>query len=901
MADDYLMHYGRGHLDGGHSGRYPWGSGDDPNQRYSSFLDRDNDLKRQGFSEKERAEAFGVTMRELRAMRSQATNNVKSAQREQVLRYREQGMSAKAISEKMGLSESRVRNWLKQDTTQTVSAEKLEKTKDILRKEIAEKNYIDVGEGVDSIVGVNRSKLDTAVKALEEEGYIRKTIRIPQVSDYNKKTTLTVLAKPGTTIQELYDHRSEIGIVGEKVSNDGKNVYGLKPVKSISSKRVMIRYAEDGGKNMDGVIELRRGAEGLDLGNSRYAQVRIGVDGTHYLKGMAIYSDDLPKGVDIRFNTNKHRGTPMIDSDKGVLKPMKVTANGKIDQDNPFGSMIKPGGQRGYLNIVREEGEWDTWSRTLASQMLSKQSLQLAKQQLNISKQLANEEFHEINSLTNPTVRKHYLLDFADSCDSAAVRLKAAPLPRQTSQVILPLTSIKENQIYAPSYRNGEHVVLIRYPHGGQFEIPELVVNNNVREARRIFKGRAATDAVGIHPKVAERLSGADFDGDTVVVIPNNPRPNGSKPIQTKKALAGLKDFDPSSAYPGYKGMKVISEAAKQNQMGIVSNLITDMTLKGATDQELERAVKHSMVIIDAKKHKLDWRRSYSDQGIAELQRKYQSKPNGKTGASTIISQAKSPVDVPQRSVERYRIDPDTGEKIYRYTGRTKKNAKGEDILRTTRSTKMAEAKDARTLMSKNPVAMERVYADYANYMKAMGNAARKEAYHIQERDYHTAEAAQARRVYKNEIASLDAKIRLAKRNLPKERKAQAIANSIYQSKIRENPSILDDADSKKKVKQLALRRGREIVNKDEDTKIRPTAREWEAIQAGALGKNKQREILRFGDEDYIKKLAMPKQQTAMTPARIARAKAMANRGYTWDEIAKRLGVSASTVRKAVG
>ena len=28
-----IKHYGKGHLDGGHSGRYPWGSGDNPKQR----------------------------------------------------------------------------------------------------------------------------------------------------------------------------------------------------------------------------------------------------------------------------------------------------------------------------------------------------------------------------------------------------------------------------------------------------------------------------------------------------------------------------------------------------------------------------------------------------------------------------------------------------------------------------------------------------------------------------------------------------------------------------------------------------------------------------------------------------------------------------------------------------
>ena len=49
------------------------------------------------------------------------------------------------------------------------------------------------------------------------------------------------------------------------------------------------------------------------------------------LKGMAVYSDDLPDGVDVVFNTNKKQGTPTGD----VLK--KITN----DPENPFGSLIK--------------------------------------------------------------------------------------------------------------------------------------------------------------------------------------------------------------------------------------------------------------------------------------------------------------------------------------------------------------------------------------------------------------------------------------------------------------------------------------------------------------------------------------------------------------------------------
>lgn len=120
-------------------------------------------------------------------------------------------------------------------------------------------------------------------------------------------------------------------------------------------------------------------------------------------------------------------------------------------------------------------------SKNLSSQFLSKQPIQLIKKQLDLTYADAADEFSEICSLNNPTVKRKLLLDFADECDSAAVHLKAAALPRQSTQVILPLNAMKETEIFAPNYRDGEKVVLIRYPHGGTFEIPELTVNNKTR------------------------------------------------------------------------------------------------------------------------------------------------------------------------------------------------------------------------------------------------------------------------------------------------------------------------------------------------------------------------------------------------------------------------------------
>ena len=319
-----------------------------------------------------------------------------------------------------------------------------------------------------------------------------------------------------------------------------------------------------------------------------------------------MYSDDMPDGADIVFNTNKHTGTPKMD----VLKKIQD------DPDNPFGALIKANGQSHYIdadgneklsaiNKLKEEGDWDKMSKNLSSQFLSKQPIQLIKKQLDLTYADAADEFSEICSLNNPTVKRKLLLDFADECDSAAVHLKAAALPRQSTQVILPLNAMKETEIFAPNYRDGEKVVLIRYPHGGTFEIPELTVNNKNPTAVSVL-GKNIRDAVGINPKVAERLSGADFDGDQVVVIPTG----GRVKIQSTPALKDLKDFDPKTDYSteGKTGVRLLAKgAATQRQMGEISNLITDMTLKGATEPEIARAVKHSMVVIDAAKHKLDY------------------------------------------------------------------------------------------------------------------------------------------------------------------------------------------------------------------------------------------------------------------------------------------------------
>ena len=56
LNGDELMHYGVKKR----SGRYPWGSGDNPYQHSGDFLSRVQELKKQGLSEKDIVESMGL-------------------------------------------------------------------------------------------------------------------------------------------------------------------------------------------------------------------------------------------------------------------------------------------------------------------------------------------------------------------------------------------------------------------------------------------------------------------------------------------------------------------------------------------------------------------------------------------------------------------------------------------------------------------------------------------------------------------------------------------------------------------------------------------------------------------------------------------------------------------------
>lgn len=888
---DELMHYGVKRR----SGRYPWGSGKEPYQHSGDFLSRIEGLQKDGFSEKEIAEMVGLSTTDLRMQIRVANHERRALEADRARSLRDDGLSLNEIAREMGYAnDSSIRSLLNENTA--ANKNKARNTADILKKELEEKGVLDVGAGAELELGVSSGVMKEALFILETEGYKRVGIGLQQVTNPGKQTTTEVIAKtdkdPKDLQRELYADPSLIKAVGNYHSVDGGNTYNkIEYPASVDSKRVSICYGDQGGTAKDGVIELRRGVPDLDLGNSHYAQVRILVDGSHYLKGMAIYADDLPDGVDIRFNTNKKSTTPKMD----VMKSIKE------DPSNPFGASIKANGQSWYIgsdgkkhlsaiNKIKEEGDWDKMSKNLSSQFLSKQPLQLIKKQLDLTYRDSAEEFEDIMSLTNPTIKKKMLLDFADACDGAAVHLKAAALPRQSTQVILPLTKMKETEIYAPNYKNGEQVALVRYPHGGTFEIPVLTVNNKNKAALDILGN--VRDAVGINPKVAERLSGADFDGDQVVVIPTNSKVR----IKSTPAFEELKSFNPKDAYPEVPGMKYMTKSETQKQMGVVSNLITDMTLKGAGKEELIRAVKHSMVVIDAEKHKLNYKQSEKDNGIAELKSKWQGYTNddGRQvgGASTLLSRRKQDTRVPERQGSG-RIDPDTGKVVYKESGRTYFDKKtGEWLPATTKVKTISLVDDVRALSS--GTSQENAYADYANKMKAMANQARK-AYLSTGNLKYDSNAAQ---VYKKEVTHLTDQLKTAARNAPRERQALAIANSRIKAKIQDNPGLEKDKKELSKLRQIEMNNARaEVGAGSKKNQIQISDREWEAIQAGAISDSRLTQILKYTDTDRLRELATPKTVT-MSPAKINKAKAYANSGFTLSEIAEALGVSTSTVSK---
>lgn len=941
-----LKHYGVKRK----SGRYPWDPSLHLPKNYKFIEDRD-EMKKRGLSDNEIAKQMGLSTTVYRSKVTIAKEELKQYNMQRISKLQSEGMIIDDIAKTIGTTGQTVRNYLDEIKNPNKSARaqrvQTEAVADTLEAAVKRSKYIDVGKGVEIQMGISKEKLKSGLNALVESGeYEVHNLRIAQVTDKNNSTPVKVLTKKGVERSEIYKNMDKVRPVEEfAINGDARMFQQMERPKSIGWDRVHIRYAipegqkghgtNDDGAMMDGAMFLRPGVKDLNLGKASYAQVRIAVGDTHYLKGMALYGTEemfkgIPKGTDIIFNTNKTANkTP-----QEVLKELKKNPEGgaPIDGPNPFGATVKrqntlvdskgnpvykPGvkdrfgnkvPQIGSVNIVNEEGDWGSWSKALSAQFLSKQPTTVVHERLKATMKQVQDEYESIQKVTNPVIKKQLMESFVSDLESKQVHMKAAAPKGFQGHVILPVPDMKENEVYAPNYKNGEKVVLIRYPHGGRFEIPELTVNNNSVARKMISKD--SPDAIGIHPKVASKMSGADFDGDTAYVIPNN-----KGKFKSRDSLKELKNFDPNMYADKPGTFTPITKRYQQTLMGVVSNLITDMTLQGAPSNEIARAVKHSMVVIDAEKHKLNYKRSAEENGIDALMKRYMTHVDkvkygdlerynpktrrvdkvidpdklkkdltpGKeyTSASTIISRHKQSV-----ITDGYQVEvPDPKSK----SGGTKM------VWRNKKETYLVNmVKDANVFLGPNATKTEHHYADYINELKAFKNKVDSEMSGIK----MPARDPKAAKIYAEEVLSMKDKVNQVKINRIKERQAQRMAEVSSKAEIaRRSEDEVLKKDEISRINQQALNKARSMVGA-ERTPVTITDDEWDAVQSNAVSGTLLKELVSFMDDSQLKSLATPRANKQMTDARKSKAKALLANGYTIAQVAEALGVSSSTIGK---
>lgn len=962
---DFIAHEGVAHdknPPGRGSGRYAWGSGENSGQHSrDDFLAEVDRLRKLGMKDAEIALTLlgykdqngtkPYTSTDLRMRVAIEKKNQLAANRQRAIDLYNKYGNKSEVAREMGVSEGTVRNLLNDSLKDR--EDKYTSTANRLKEICDQKGIIDVGANTELTLGVTKSTLKTALQILQDEGYKIAYVKTPELTNQNTTTT-TCLVPPNIEYKEAFDlSEYKIHSIVDFSPDEGKTWQTTKYPESIDSSRIFVRYGDEGGKDKDGVIELRKGVDDISLGDSLYAQVRIMVDDKAFMKGMAIYSDDVPEGYDIIYNTNKKTGTkvvPELGEDGCVMKSLKTIKEGEhageIDKNNPFGAAIKmdrnatedsltAGGQSYYIdqngnkkmrviNKINEEGDWDSWSKTLASQFLSKQPLKLINQQLDYTVAEKKVQLEEIKNLTNPVVKKQLLENFAGRCDSNASDLSALGFKDQAFQVLLPIPTLKDNEVYAPKYKNGETVALIRFPHGGTFEIPILKVNNKSEAAKSVMEN--AKDAIGINQNVAERLSGADFDGDAAIVIPMT---SNNLKIKSTEPLKELEGWDNKEGYKLPDSAPAIKNSTKQIQMGIVTNLITDMSVSDFSTSDIAKAVKHSMVVIDSEKHHLDYKQSYKDNDIAKLKAKYQGytdqNDNERIGASTILSRAGSEAHIPLRKeitdkskmTEEEQKKFDQGYIIYRDTGETKqklvtdpstmtqneleKYNAGKKVwretteLKTMKVNQMDTVEDAMTLVRDKTNQKEVAYANFANELKSIAREARAEARSIKPIKVDPV----AKQTYAKEVESINQKVKEAGLNSYKERQARLIANARVSERFAANPEM--DYEHKQRVRNTEMNNARAMVGASKpDASI--TDKEWEAIQSNAITTATLQKLIKATDQTQLVKLATPKvNRTVLSDAQIALAKSMKNSGmYTYADIAERLGVSSSYISQIV-
>jgi hypothetical protein len=564
-------------------------------------------------------------------------------------------------------------------------------------------------------------------------------------------------------------------------------------------------------------------------------------------------------------------------------------------------------------------------------------------------------------NLDNPVVRENLLMSFADNMDSASCHLKAKAFPRQASYVVIADPTLKDDEIFAPNYDQGEWVAAIRYPHAGPFESPKLRVNNHNESCLKRL-GSNPPDAICVNAKVLEQLSGADSDGDTVVIVPLK-----ETQFVTKPPLAGLKGFD-TNIYKLPESAPGINPKTKQREMGKATNLIQDMQEAGATEDEIVRAVKHSMVVIDAEKHHLDYKASERDNGIQELKNIYEKKPGGGKGGgpATLITRANKEYAMPIRKPGKiewvdengkvhkdYGIDSRTGEKIWEYPDKTyekitiggeslkkvyhmkdldkmgvsaediarevynlknpdektlkKKAAKVESILNGTapvKSKTVSKTEDVRGMMT---VEDARELMSNPNQPYAIEEVYAKYANSLKDLAKQARKEAvaierqkvdkEAQVKYADAIKSIDDKIAVAIKYSVREREALRVGTARYRAAVAANPRIKYDDEHNKRLKQQCMSGARQDTHTE-----RPATSisdyEIEAIKARAISDTKLKQFLTYVSDDEVRRAFAPRGDSRINDTVKSRIRALASSGLTNAEISERLGVSASSISR---
>lgn len=81
-----------------------------------------------------------------------------------------------------------------------------------------------------------------------------------------------------------------------------------------------------------------------------------------------------------------------------------------------------------------------------------------------------------------------------------------------------------------------------------------------------------------------------------------------------------------------YEDRNIVTQKIDRcSELGFCSRLITRMCMRGAAEEEIADIIKYSMVVLDAERHCLNWKKAAEDFKVAEMAEKYMPKPAAKT------------------------------------------------------------------------------------------------------------------------------------------------------------------------------------------------------------------------------------------------------------------------------